>query len=150
MATDQTKSLSIALFSELFMSDQLARNLIGRALPRGMELSHWSVLTHLSRVNAERTPAQLAKAFHVTRGAMTNTINKLERAGHIHIRPDWDDARRKWVAISPAGRRSCDLAFEAIAPVVAEVVEQIGPDKVRAALPVLREMRQHLDTSETR
>lgn len=102
--SDTSDPLSIALFSELFMADQLARNRLSKALPKGMELSHFSVLNHLARANEERTPAQLARLFHVTRGAMTNTLNRLEWAGHIHIRPDWDDARRKFVTISPAGR----------------------------------------------
>ncbi|MFN3145052.1 MAG: MarR family winged helix-turn-helix transcriptional regulator [Paracoccaceae bacterium] len=140
----QTDSLSIALFSEIFTADQLARNRLSRALPKGMELSHFSVLNHLARTSEEKTPAQLARTFHVTRGAMTNTLSKLEWAGHIHIRPDWDDARRKFVAISPSGRRARDAALQTIAPILAEVVEAIGPDKVRAALPVLREMRVRL------
>ena len=141
---DTTDNLAIALFGEIFMSDQLARNRLSKALPKGMELSHFSVLKHLTSVNAERSPAQLAKAFHVTRGAMTNTLNKLEWAGHIHIRPDWDDARRKHVTISPSGRAARDVALSAIAPIISKVVETIGPDKVRAALPVLREFRDQM------
>ncbi len=143
--SESADTLSVALFSELFMADQLARNRLGRALPKGMELSHFSVLNHLARTNAEKTPAQLARTFHVTRGAMTNTLHKLERAGHVHIRPDWDDARRKFVTISPAGRQACERAFQVVAPIVADVVEAIGADKVRAALPVLREVRSRLD-----
>jgi len=142
--TDPADSLAVALFSELFMADQLARNRLSKVLPKGMELSHFSVLNHLARTETERTPAQLAQAFHVTRGAMTNTLAKLEWAGHIHVRPDWDDARRMRVAISPAGRAARDAAIAAIAPVLADVVRAIGPDKVRAALPVLRELRLRL------
>lgn len=136
--------LAAALFSEIFMADQLARNRLSRVLPKGMELSHFSVLNHLARINAERTPAQLAKAFHVTRGAMTNTLGRLEWAGHVHIRPDWDDARRKWVSISPSGRAACDAALAAITPILADVVQDIGAEKVRAALPVLRQVRVRL------
>lgn len=142
---DTTENLAISLFSELFMSDQLARNQLTKALPKGMELSHFSVLNHLARVGEERTPAQLAQAFHLTRGAMTNTLSKLEWAGHIHIRPDWDDARRKMVAISPAGRRARDVAIESIAPMIAEVVDDIGVENVRTALPVLRALRQKFE-----
>ena len=142
---ERTDDLAIALFGELFMADQLARNRISKVLPKGMELSHFGVLNHLARVQEERTPAQLARSFHVTRGAMTNTLAKLEWAGHVHIRPDWDDARRKFVAISPAGRAARDAAVQAIAPLIVEVVQALGADRVRAVLPVLREMRSKLE-----
>ena len=142
---DRTDDIAVALFGELFMADQLARNRVSKILPRGMELSHFSVLNHLARVGDERSPAQLAKAFHVTRGAMTNTLAKLEWAGHVHIRPDWDDARRKFVAISPAGRAARDAAVQAVVPLLADVVEALGADRVRQVLPVLRELRARLE-----
>ncbi|CUH85511.1 MarR family winged helix-turn-helix transcriptional regulator [Thalassovita mediterranea] len=137
--------LAIALFSELLTADQLVRNRLSKVLPKGMEISHFSVLNQLARISDERTPAQLAKSFHVTRGAMTNTLSKLEWAGYIHIRPDWDDARRKLVAISPAGRQARDAALAGISPMIREVVGELGEDKVRAALPILRELRLKLE-----
>ena len=143
--SEKLDDLSIALFSELFMADQLARSLMDKTLPKGMELSHFSVLNHLSYSKSERTPAQLAKTFHVTRGAMTNTLSKLEIAGHVHIRPDWDDARRKLVSISPAGAQACEQAFAEIAPALSKIVNAIGPDKARNALPILRSLRECLD-----
>ncbi|RMA44169.1 MULTISPECIES: MarR family winged helix-turn-helix transcriptional regulator [Paracoccaceae] len=143
--TSTDDPLAVALFSEMFMADQLARNRLSRALPKGMELSHFSVLNQLARTGDEKTPAQLARIFHVTRGAMTNTLGKLEWAGHVHIRPDWDDARRKFVSISPSGRKARDAALEAIAPILTATVAEIGADRVRAALPVIREMRVRLE-----
>ena len=142
---DNPDEIAVALFGELFMADQLARNRISKVLPKGMELSHFGVLNHLARVGDERTPAQLAKAFHVTRGAMTNTLARLEWAGHNHIRPDWDDARRKLVTISPAGRAARDAAVQAVTPLIGEVVTALGPTRVKAVLPVLREMRTRLE-----
>lgn len=142
---EKTEDIAIALFGELFTADQLARNRISKVLPRGMQLSHFSVLNHLAGIGDERSPAQLARAFHVTRGAMTNTLAKLEWAGHIHIRPDWDDARRKFVAISPSGRAARDAAVQAIAPLIGEVVQALGANRVRSVLPVLRELRTRLE-----
>ncbi|NNE80531.1 MAG: MarR family transcriptional regulator [Silicimonas sp.] len=133
--------LAIALFSEMFMADQLVRARLARALPKGMELSHFSVLQHLARGGDERTPAQLARAFHVTRGAMTNTIAKLEASGFVHVRPDWSDARRKFVALSPAGRNARDTALAAIAPILSDAVKSLGPDQVRGILPIMRALR---------
>jgi DNA-binding MarR family transcriptional regulator len=143
--TERNEDMAVALFGELFMADQLARNRISKSLPKGMELSHFGVLNHLARAGEERSPAQLAKSFHVTRGAMTNTLARLEWAGHIHVRPDWDDARRKFVSISPSGRAARDAAVQVIAPLIADVVEALGAERVRSVLPVLRELRTRLE-----
>ena len=143
--TDEKNALAIALFSEVLTADQLIRNRLSKVLPKGMEISHFSVLNQLVFVGGERSPAQLAQTFHVTRGAMTNTLSKLEWAGYVHIRPDWDDARRKMVAISPAGRQARDHAVASIAPLINEVVGDMGAEKVRTVLPVLRELRARLE-----
>jgi DNA-binding MarR family transcriptional regulator len=135
----------VSLFGEILMADQLARARLTKALPKGMELSHFSVLNHLAPLGAERSPAQLAKTFHVTRGAMTNTLHKLEMAGYIHIRPDWDDARRKMVGISTAGLRARADAIAGMTPMITEIVEELGEDRVRSALPILRELRIKLE-----
>jgi DNA-binding MarR family transcriptional regulator len=145
MMNEKSDDIAVSLFGELFMADQLARNRISKVLPKGMELSHFSVLNHLARINDERTPAQLARAFHVTRGAMTNTLSRLEWAGHIHIRPDWEDARQKFVAISPSGRAARDAAVATVVPLIGDVVQALGQDRVRALLPVLRELRVRLE-----
>lgn len=141
-------SIAASLFAEVIISEQMARAVVTRALPRGMQLSHFSVLNLLAHLNEERTPAQLAEAFHVNRSAMTNTIGRLEWAGHVHVRPDWDDARRKWVGISPAGRAARDAALASFLPLLTEVVRDIGPAEVRRALPVLRRLRERLQEEE--
>lgn len=144
----QTLSLAISLFSEILTVDQLARNHVARALPKGMELSHFSVLNHLASSQNERTPAQLAQTFHLTRGAMTNTLRKLENAGYVHIRPDWEDARQKLVTISPSGLGARDIALTAIGPIIAHAVDRVGFEYVRPILPVLRELRIELSQSD--
>mmetsp|Transcript_18034 Transcript_18034/g.27611 ORF Transcript_18034/g.27611 Transcript_18034/m.27611 type:complete len:151 (-) Transcript_18034:4144-4596(-) len=137
-------TLAISLFSEILAADQMVRNRLSRVLPKGMEISHFSVLNHLAWHEGERTPAQLAETFNVTRGAMTNTLSRLEWAGYVHIRPDWDDARRKMVAISPAGKRAREQALSSIAPLVSDVIDQLGEDRVRSTLPILRQLRVQL------
>lgn len=143
--SSETDSLAVTLFSEILAVDQLARNRLAKALPKGMELSHFSVLNALAHGNAERTPAQLARTFHLTRGAMTNTLGKLEWAGWVHIRPDWDDARRKLVSISPSGLAARNAAVAAITPIIAQAVTKAGVDKARTSLPVLRALRTALE-----
>ena len=114
-------------------------NLVGSQLPADLYARYLRARGHevmfICATDEHGTPAELAEAFHVTRGAMTNTLSRLEWAGHIHIRPDWDDARRKFVAISPAGRAARDAALAAFMPRIADVVRDIGAERVRAALP---------------
>jgi DNA-binding MarR family transcriptional regulator len=136
-----TDPIMITLISEVMTTDQMIRARLAKALPKGLELSHFSVLNHLVNVDGERSPVDLARAFNVTKGAMTNTLNKLEIAGYIHIRPDWDDARRKWIGLSGAGRAVREDALRSVAPLFQEILDKVGEDQLRKTLPLLRDIR---------
>ena len=142
---DNENSLAVPLFGEILALDQLVRNRLAKVLPKGMELSHFSVLNQLSHAKIERTPAQIAKSFRVTRGAITNTLNKLELSGYIHVRPDWEDARRKMVCISPAGIVARNNALRAVAPIIMELTRDMGEERLKTIVPILRELRQKLE-----
>ena len=142
---DNENSLAVLLFGEILALDQLVRNRLAKVLPKGMELSHFSVLNQLSHTKIERTPAQIAKSFRVTRGAMTNTLNKLELSGYIHVRPDWEDARRKMVSISPAGMLARNNALTAVTPIIEDLARDMGEKRLKAIVPILRELRQKLE-----
>ena len=138
-------SLAVPLFGEILALDQLVRNRLAKVLPKGMELSHFSVLNQLSHTKNERTPGQIAKSFRVTRGAMTNTLNKLELSGFIHVRPDWEDARRKMVSISLAGMVARNNALAAVTPIMEDLARDMGEERLKAIVPILRELRQKLE-----
>ena len=144
MKTDPYNFASLILFSEISTVDQLIRAQISKSLPDGMAISHLSVLNHLSSMKNERTPMQLAKSFHVTKGAMTNTLSKLETSGYIHIRPDWNDARRKQVTISKSGIEAQRGAINSITPVLTKVINRLGQAKAASVLPIIRELRHIL------
>ena len=138
-------SLAVQLFGEILALDQLVRNRLAKVLPKGMELSHFSVLNQLSHTKIERTPAQIAKSFRVTRGAITNTLNKLELSGYIHVRPDWEDARRKMVSISLAGMVARNNALAAVTPIIEDLARDMGEERLKAIVPILRELRLKLE-----
>ncbi len=140
----QGDPMVLALLSEISTLEQLARMRMQKALPRGMELSHFTVLNVLARSAGPESPAKLSRRFHVTKAAMTNTLGKLEQAGYIHIAPDWDDARRKLITISPAGREARDRAAEAVAPIFDDVAGNLGGEAIRGSLPFLRSLREIL------
>ena len=142
---DNENSLAVSLFGEILALDQLVRDRLAKVLPKGMELSHFSVLNQLSHTKIERTPAQIAKSFRVTRGAITNTLNKLELSGYIHVRPDWDDARRKMVSISPAGIVARNNALAAVTPIINELISEMGEERLKAIVPILRDLRQKFE-----
>ena len=141
---DQTP-LAVALFSELLAADARLKARITKILPFRLELSHFMVLNHLAGAGRERAPVDLARAFNQTKGAMTNTLSKLEAQGYIHIRPDWDDGRRKWISISEAGLDARDLAVRALEPLFAEVLGGLSDEEAKAGLRFLRRLRALLD-----
>ena len=142
---DNENSLAVSLFGEILALDQLVRARLAKVLPKGMALSHFSVLNQLSHTKGERTPAQIAKSFRVTRGAITNTLGKLELSGYIHVRPDWDDARRKMVSISPAGIVARNNALAAVTPIINELISEMGEERLKAIVPILRDLRQKFE-----
>jgi len=135
-------SQAVTLLSEIATVEQLAQAHLKHALPDGMEVSHFAVLNHFAGTGGEKTPGQLARAFHVTKGAMTNTLRRLEAAGYVDIRPDKLDARSKRVSLSHQGRAARDEAVLMIAPVFDNVADGLGADKIKAILPLMRELRE--------
>lgn len=145
MSEGDADPLAIALVSEVLAVEGMIRSRLSRALPKGMELSHFVVLNHLYLSPRERSPIQLAHLSNVTKGAMTNTLNKLEVLGYVHIRPDWDDGRRKWVSLSDRGRNVREDAVRAIAPIFEGLLSALGQERIRSALPLFRDLRRALD-----
>ena len=142
-----TPGLYFPLFTEPAILGQSTRAMFEARLPDGVLVSHFSVLNHLAQIGDERSPAELAQRFNLSRGAMTNTLGRLEWAGHIHIRPDWEDARRKFVSISPAGRSACEAAIASMQPVLSRAAADLSDDRLRSAIGVLREMRGRITPS---
>lgn len=139
--------ITFTVLTEIRMIEQLVNARLQRALPSGLELSQFAVLNQLSSTGGEKSPAQLARAFQLTKGAMTNTVKRLEARGLIRIADDPGDGRRKLLAVTEAGRTLRDEAVAALAPVFTEIADGVGRDALRTMLPGLRVLRTHM-TSE--
>ncbi len=133
------------LFNEIGIINQLSTTRFERALPHGLTLAQFSLLYHFSRLGYDKSPARLAAAFQVTKGAMTNTIGKLEGKGFVSVHPDPDDGRAKRVMLTEAGRRAHSDALKASIPVFEDVSEALSPGEVQKLLPVLQKLRIWLD-----
>lgn len=143
--SDQTMPLSVRIVCELLFVNHLARDKLSRVLPSGMELSQFLVLLHIAQLDEETGPARLADAFNVTRGAMSNTLSRLERQGLITVRPDPLDARRKFIGLSVAGRTTLEDVFGGIRPAFEPILESKKPTELDMSLALLAEIREGLE-----
>ena len=138
----------LILLSEIATIEQLARNKLDNALPKNLNISSFSVLNHFSGSRAEKTPLQLARSFHVTKGAMTNTLNKLEKQGYIHVRPDWNDARKKCISISQSGIDARNNAMKSIKPILDEIIQKTNHMTKKSLLGDLRNFREAIENDK--
>lgn len=139
--------LYFRFFTEIAIIAQLSGTRLDRVLPEGMSRAQFGVLTHLVRLGGLWAPARLARAFQVTKGAMTNTLQRLEAQGYVKIIDDPKDARAKLVEITEAGKRAREQAVRATGANLGELAGAIPPAEVRAALPFLETVRKRLDES---
>jgi DNA-binding MarR family transcriptional regulator len=95
----------------------------------------------------EERPTQLARNFQVTKGAMTNTLQRLEAAGFITLSPDPEDGRGKIARITRAGRAAREQAIARIAPVLSDLLNVFPAAEMKRVLPVLTKLRQTLDAA---
>ena len=144
--SDELNSV-FALFNEIGIIAQLSTNQMQRTMPHDLTQSQFAVLNWFIRVDDQATPGRLAKAFQVTKGAMTNTLGKLETKGFITVRPDPDSGRRKLIRLTPLGRKARDAALAATYPQLETFLAQFPASRLSRLLPALREIRQYLDTA---
>ncbi len=137
--------LAFDVLTEIGIIEQLARNQLERRLPDGLKMAQFTVLNHFVRLGGEWSPARLAAAFQVTKGAMTNTLQRLEARGLVHIRPDDSDGRMKLVSITPAGREMHKRCKQSVVPQLDDVLAAVSAGDLAGALPVLKKLRAHLD-----
>jgi DNA-binding MarR family transcriptional regulator len=135
----------VQVFSEIAAVAQLSRNRLERSLPAGLSQAQFSLLVRLAGHGAEENPADLARAFQLTKGAMTNTLQRLEAPGFVRIEDDAGDRRRKRVRITPAGLAACQGALAAARPAMDALRTRFSDAEFAAVLPFLTALREWLD-----
>ncbi|MFN9015381.1 MAG: MarR family winged helix-turn-helix transcriptional regulator [Hyphomonadaceae bacterium] len=141
-------AIAFSFFNEIGIIDQLGRNRFERVLPEGLSIAGFSLLNHFVRLNkAQDTPSHLAKAFQVTKGAMTNTIHRLEALGLVTIVADPSDGRGKLVSITEAGKAARYDAIARLAPSLQQLSGLIDPKDLEALVPTLMKLRAILDAN---
>ena len=142
--------VAFRIFNEIGIISQLSSAVMERVLPHGLTMSQFGVLNNFVRLGGERTPAGLATAFQVTRGAMTNTLARLEKAGLVAMRPDPEDGRGKIVSITDAGRSAREDCLEALAGEIRKLDGKVDWQDYVEILPKLEALRKILDEERFR
>lgn len=143
----QPYSPLFSLTREIAIIEQLTRHELERVLPDGLLQPHFAVLLHLRSVGDGRSPLRIARAMQVVKGAMTNTLQRLEARGLVRVEPDPTDGRAKRVFITAAGVALIDQSAQAVAPVFQKMSEVLSEEEVATILPLLLRLRQHLDAA---
>ena len=145
MAEEPQDSLLFQFLNEIGIIDQLARTKLERALPDGLRISQFIVLNHLVRLGGDWSPVRLANAFQVTKGAITNTLRRLESRGLVAVVPDPHDGRGKLVRLTAAGRKTREKCVRSVDPLLTDLKARFGEQQFARALPLLEEVRKYLD-----
>ena len=114
--------------------------------PTGIKMSQFGVLNHLVRLGGEWSPIRLANAFQVTKGAMTNTIRRLEERGLVEVAADPQDGRGKLISITARGRAMRARCVDSVGPLITDLSTVLSERELAVALPVLEKARRYLDT----
>ncbi len=147
MNEDQSNTrIFFKVLNEIGIINQLGSTAFEKSLPNGLKISQFSVLNHFVRLGDGSTPLQLANAFQVTKGAMTNTLKRLQDRELVTVLPDPNDGRCKRVYITEKGRMTREQCIEQIVPIVEILKESFSVDDFIAALPFLQKLRDVLDT----
>ena len=97
--------MTLLILREIAITADSSRRRLRETLPQGLGEAQFDVLSHLTfTTNRNETPSDLARSFHVTRPAMTQTLNRLRTAGLIELVPARQDGRVRYVRLTAAGR----------------------------------------------
>lgn len=144
-ADHQPVEVFFRFFLEVGIINQLSTARAERALPHGLTMSQFSVLNRFTRGFPPQSPLELANAFQVTKGAMTNTLKQLEGKGFINITPHPTDGRSKIVAMSERGKQAHLESRLSLAGFFQDFVEAFPASEVETLLPLMEKIRIWLD-----
>jgi len=141
----QDPSIFYEVFLETGIIAQLSRAMLEARMPDGLLQPHFSVLSHLIRVDDGRPPLAIAKAFQVPKNSMTHTLQGLESHGLIQLKPNPEDGRSKLVYLTKSGRKMHDNIIKTMVPEMTKMAKEFDLEKLAKITPTLRELRIYLD-----
>tara|TARA_B100001964_G_C14253220_1_gene611004 strand:- start:742 stop:1203 length:462 start_codon:yes stop_codon:yes gene_type:complete len=139
------QELLFTYFNEMNIISQLSSGIFSKTLPEGLTNSQFNVLNWFVRVDDVANPGRLSTAFQVTKGAMTNTLKKLQEKHFITVEQDQNSGRKKIVRMTPQGRKVRDQAIRDLYPLFNEFAGEFDISSIQAQLGEVRKVRKYLD-----
>lgn len=145
---------ALAVVSRLLMLYKHLEQGADRALaPLKLTLWQLDVLAVLRRSGSPYalSPTQLMQAVTLSSGAMTNRIDRLERAGWVERLPDPADRRGVLIRLTPAGKELVDRAMPVRFAQARDIVSVLTPEEFETLAGLLRKLLvRHQPAARTR
>jgi DNA-binding MarR family transcriptional regulator len=106
--------------------------------------AHLSLFPHIELDGGTRV-SDLAEKLGITRQAVGQLVDDLERMGAVERLPDLEDGRAKRVAFTSAGRRSMLDGLNHLKSLEGELSEVLGEPLLRSFRKALLLLHDHLD-----
>lgn len=122
-------------------------------LPSDLTMPQFAILDDLRKnfllENADfLTPIALAKSQKITKGAVTNLLNQLNKKNMIQFNKHPKDGRSKLVSLSDEGAKAHRHSMVALSQLTSEILQQFSADELSVALPILSKFKKWLDGIE--
>jgi DNA-binding MarR family transcriptional regulator len=132
------------------LSRRFHRSLDETVAEFGLTNGEWKVLNSLRYAGPpyRRSAGQLAERAELSSGAMTNRLDRLEKAGFVRRLPDPDDRRGVQVELTEAGRRVGEESVSAQAAKEAFVVAALSSKEKRQLNALLRRLMREFERRE--
>lgn len=109
-----------------------------------LRLAHLTVFQHLDHPPGGNRLTVLAERCNLSKQALIELIDPLERAGYVERAPDPTDRRAKIIRMTPTGWAVHARAFEVVGALQSEWERLLGPAKFRQLFELLVELNDRL------
>jgi DNA-binding MarR family transcriptional regulator len=91
------------------------------------------------------TAGQLAEAMHLSSGAVTTLVDRLERAGYARRVRDTADRRRVLVELDPDAARHADVFYQPMMQWTVQMLEAFTDEQIQLMIDFLEQGREMVD-----
>lgn len=121
-------------------------------LPSDLTMPQFTILDDLRKNDLHEksilvTPITLAESQNITKGAVTNLLNQLNKKNMILIEKHPVDGRSKVVSLSEDGAKAHRHSMVALSQLTSEILQEFSAQELSLALPVLSKFTTWLENN---